>query len=59
MNFLREIFEVYLQYGTFLKNLMHTLTKEMTNKASMFKMRLITEQRVFVVKTYYKSKRYL
>ena len=38
---------------------MHTLTKEMTNKASMFKMRLITEQRVFVVKTYYKSKRYL
>ena len=55
MTFLREIIELYLQQGNFLETLMLTLTKKMKNKALILKMQLITEQRVFVVKTYYKT----
>ena len=38
---------------------MPTFNKETKNKASMLKMQLITEQRVFIVKTYYKTSSYL
>ena len=38
---------------------MLTLNKEKKNKASTLKTQLTTEQRVFVVKAYYKSRSYL
>ena len=38
---------------------MPTLNKETKNKGSISKMQLTTEQRVFVVKTYYKTISYL
>ena len=38
---------------------MPTFNKETKNIASMLKIQLTTEQRVFVVKTYYKTSSYL
>ena len=38
---------------------MPTLNKETKKKASVFKMQLITEEHVFVSKTYYKTSSYL
>ena len=38
---------------------MPALNKESKNKASMLKMQLTTEQRIFVVKSYYKTSNYL
>ena len=55
---MREIIELYWQWGDFLKYLMPTLNKETKSKASVLKMQLTTEH-VFVVKTYYKTSSYL
>ena len=38
---------------------MPAINKEIKNKNSMLKMQVTAEQRVFVVKTYYKTSRYL
>ena len=54
MTFLGEINELYLQYGNFLEKLIPTLNK-VTKKCFHVKMQSITEQLIFVVKTYYKT----
>ena len=41
-----------------MKNLTPTLNKETKNKTSVLTMQLTTEQRVFVVKTFYKTSSY-
>ena len=41
-----------------MKNQVPTLNKETKNKPSVLKMQLTTEQRVFVVKTFYKTRSY-
>ena len=53
MKFLGEIIKLCF-FGKF-----NALNKETKNKAPMLKMQLTTEQRVFVVKTYYKTSSYL
>ena len=58
MTFLGEINELYLQYGNFLEKLIPTLNK-VTEKCFHVKMQSITEQLIFVVKTYYKTSWYL